>query len=167
MTAATHETSEPSVNPDTIMERIAELVRTVAALTSEVCYCSEDGNLGPALANAGHIGQRLILAHAQLARALAPPEEIDAEAQRGLAMLKDGHEDLYAVVAGFLADIASYPGDAMWNKSSHLPSRYLLPPEPTAVERKRIERAIKTAADERLPRSASWCVAPSDDGGAS
>lgn len=154
--------NNPTVNPDTIMARIEELVRQVAALTSEVCSCTDPTERKP-LANASHVHQRLMMAHAQLARALAPPEEIDAEAARGLAMLKSGHEDLYHVVASFLADIASYPGDGTWNTASHLPAKYLLPPEPTAVERKRVERAIRKATDERLPRSASWCNARDED----
>lgn len=158
MKAAKIETCDPAVDESTVMERIAEIVRMVAALTHEVCTCAEGGRL----ANADHVHQRLMLAHAQLARALAPPEEIDAEARRGLETLRSGHPDLHHVVASFLADIASYPGDATWNTNSHLPSHYLLPPEPTDVERKRIEHALKTAADERRPRSASWCSVDED-----
>ncbi len=160
MTAAKRRPAEPSVNPDTIMARIEELVRQVAALTSEVCNTPwEEWPRGSV------VNQRLILAHAQLARALAPPEEIDAEAARGLAALKSGHEDLYHVVVSFLADVASFPGDSTWNVHSHLPSRYLLPPEPSEVERRRLDRALKKAAAERLPRVASWCHAKGEDEG--
>lgn len=170
MTAAKREMREPSVNPDTIMERIAEVVRMVAALTSEVCEASTRRQRRrptfpgqPRLEHVDHVHQRLMMAHAQLARALAPPEEIDAEAARGLATLKSGHPDLHHVVASFLADIASYPGDGTWNVHSHLPSRYLLPPEPSEVERRRLERALKTAAAERMPRVASWCGVRDED----
>ncbi len=150
-----------TVDPDTIMSRIEEIVRMVAALTHEVCACDDLGRPNP-LPNASHVMDHLMLAHVQLARCLATQEDLDREAQSGLDTLKSGHPDLYRVVAGFLANIGSRPGDACWNVNTHLPMRLMLPPEPATGEAQRkLDQAMRAVV--RLPRSAAWCSVGDED----
>lgn len=162
MTAAKREsaTAEPYFDPPTIMPRIAEMVRALAALTSEVC----DDTAG--LADHDWLLDQLMLAQSALARCIAGREAVAREGELALARLKGERETrgTYHAIMTLAATLATYPGDPCWN-GSLLPRASIRPPEPSIIEARAVARAAKLAQERRIPEHDAWSSTTADDEG--
>lgn len=144
-----------TVEPETVMPRIEEITRMLAALTHEISECCtlDDGGVIELIPNVEHVTRNVMLAQLHLARALAGPAEVEREGRLSLEILRDGEPDLYRVVMAFIATLATYPA-GITTFGTCLPSRFVTPAEPTPAEARRLARVMRAVT--RLPGSDTW-----------